>query len=229
MRIRNLFAVGMLALTALVFVPATAASADPGKDFQKELTTCLTEALDKKKADPSYNLTTAVDDCHKAPSIVVPAVSEMFWGALAWAIVAFFLMKFGFPVLKKTLKARQDKIRGDLEGAEQARTEAEAELVQYRAQLADSRSEGAAIVEAARVDAERLRAEILARAETEALELKTRATEDIALASERARSDLQGQVKELTIELAEKVVEHSLDAETQNALIDSYIAGVGSN
>jgi F-type H+-transporting ATPase subunit b len=229
MRIRSLLAVGMLTLTALVFVPATAASADPGKDFQEELTTCLKEALDKKEADPGYNLTTAVDKCHAAPSIVVPAVSELFWGALAWAIVAFFLMKFGFPMLKKTLKARQDKIRGDLEGAEQARTEAEAELVQYRAQLADSRSEGAAIVEAARVDAERVRGEILARAETEAAELKTRATEDIALASERARSDLQGQVKELTIELAEKVVEHNLDPDTQNALIDSYIAGVGSN
>ncbi len=152
-------------------------------------------------------------------------MSELFWGGLAWAIVAFFLMKFGFPMLKKTLKARQDKIRGDLEGAEKARTEAEAELVQYRAQLADSRSEGATIVEAARVDAERVRSEILARAETEATELKTRATEDIALASERARSDLQGQVKELSIELAEKVVEHSLDADTQIALIDSYING----
>ena len=36
-------------------------------------------------------------------------------------------------------------------------------------------------------------------------------------------------MKDLSIELAEKVVEHNLDADTQRALIDSYIAQVGSN
>ena len=85
------------------------------------------------------------------------------------------------------------------------------------------------ILEAARGDAERVRADIIARAETEANEIKARATEDIRLATERAQADLQAAVKDLSIELAEKVVEHNLDADTQRALIDSYIAQVGSN
>ena len=70
------------------------------------------------------------------------------------------------------------------------------------------------ILEAARGDAERVRADIIARAETEANEIKARANEDIRLATERAQADLQASVKDLSIELAEKVVEHNLDADT---------------
>lgn len=233
MRIRHMLLVAALGLAAVVAMPSIAVAADSGQDpgakFQDHLEHCLHEALDKKEDDASYDLTAAVDDCHSAPSIVVPALSELFWGAVAWAIVAFFLLKFGFPTLKKTLAARQDKIRGDLDGAEKARTDAEAELAQYRAQLADSRNEAQRIIDAARSDAEAQRTQILARADAEAAEVRTRANEDIVLASERARADLQGELKELSIELAEKVVERNLDRETQGALIDSYISNVGSN
>ena len=74
-----------------------------------------------------------------------------------------------------------------------------------------------------------MRADVIARAETEAERVKARANEDIRLATERAKADLQASVKDLSIELAEKVVEHNLDADTQRALIDSYIDQVGSN
>jgi len=232
MRIRRLLLVAVIALGAVALVPATASAAqgeDPGAKFEDHLEECLTEALEKKEADAGYDLNAAVEDCHSAPSIVTPAIGELFWGAIAWAIVAFLLLKFAFPAMKKTLKARSDKIRDDLEGAETARTEAETELAQYRAQLADSRSEGQQIIEAARTDAERVRTDIIARAEAEASEIKSRATDDIRLATERAQADLQSSVKDLSIELAEKVVERNLDPETQRALIDSYIAQVGSN
>ena len=139
------------------------------------------------------------------------------------------LVKFAFPTMKKTLKDRQDKIREDLEGAESAKAEAERERDDYRQKIQDSRQEAVEILEAARGDAERVRADIIARAETEANEIKARANDDIRLATERAQADLQASVKDLSIELAEKVVEHNLDADTQRALIDSYIAQVGSN
>jgi F-type H+-transporting ATPase subunit b len=232
MRIRRLPLVAMLALgaVALLATPASAQEGeDPGAKFQDHLEHCLEEALQSKEEDPSFNLTTAVDNCHEAPSIVTPAVAELVWGAIAWAIVAFVLLKFAFPALRKTLRERSEKIRTDLEDADTAKTQAEAELAEYRAQLANSRNEGAQLVEAARADAERVRIDIIARAEADAAEIKARATDDIRLATERAQADLQASVKDLSIELAEKVVERNLDPDTQRALIDSYIAQVGSN
>jgi F0F1-type ATP synthase membrane subunit b/b' len=42
-------------------------------------------------------------------------------------------------------------------------------------------------------------------------------------------SELQGRVAQLSIELAEKVVERNLDRDTQVQLIENYINSVGSN
>ena len=56
-------------------------------------------------------------------------------------------MKFAFPVLKKTMQDRQDKIREDLEGAESAKAEAERERDDYRQKIQDSRQEAVEILE----------------------------------------------------------------------------------
>jgi F-type H+-transporting ATPase subunit b len=214
---------------AMLFALAQPASADPSKDANKELAECVEKAVHAYQQDSSVDLEGKIDDCHKAKSIVVPAVPELLWGSIAFLIVLGVLVKFAFPTLKKTMQDRQDKIRQDLEGAEAAKAEAEREREDYRQKVQSSRQEAVEILEAARGDAERVRADILARAETEASEIKARANEDIRLATERAQADLQASVKDLSIELAEKVVERNLDPETQRALIDSYITQVGSN
>lgn len=230
MRIRRLLAAALLTGGMLFALAGPAFAADPGTTAGKELSECLEKALETYKDNKNAgDLKNAVDDCHKAKSIVVPAAPEMLWGSIAFLIVLGVLVKFAFPTLKKTMADRTEKIRSDLDGAAAAKASAEEELATYRAQLANSRNEGQELIEAARGDAERVRADIIARAETEAAEIKARATEDIRLATERAQADLQASVKDLSIELAEKVVERNLDPETQRALIDSYISQVGSN
>jgi F-type H+-transporting ATPase subunit b len=228
MRIRRLLAATLFG-GAMLFALAQPASANPSKDANKELAECVEKAVNSYNKDKSVDLTAEIEDCKKAKSILLPALPELIWGALAFLIVLGVLVKFAFPTLKKTLSDRQDKIRQDLEGAEAAKAEAEAEREEYRAKIQESRQEAVEILEAARGDAERVRADVIARAESEANDIKARANEDIRLATERAQADLQASVKDLSIELAEKVVEHNLDAETQRALIDNYISQVGSN
>jgi F-type H+-transporting ATPase subunit b len=143
--------------------------------------------------------------------------------------VLVVLVKFAFPALKKGMKTREDKIRGDLEGAEKARLEAEGERDKYLAQLGDARTEANKIVEEARQAAERVRQDVVAKAEADAAEVRERANEDIRLARERAIGDLQRQVGDLSIELAEKIVERSIDPATQQDLVESYISSVGGS
>ena len=50
-----------------------------------------------------------------AISAADPEVGEIIWGGLAFLIVAFGLIKFGFPALRKGLADREAKIREDLE------------------------------------------------------------------------------------------------------------------
>ena len=76
--------------------------------------------------------------------------------------------------------------------------------------------------------AESVRQDLIAKAEADAAEIRNRAQEDIRLAQDRALADLRAQVSDLSIELAEKVVEHNLDRDTQIALIENYINSVGN-
>jgi F-type H+-transporting ATPase subunit b len=229
MRIRRFLLAG--ALVGCVAVMAVPQGAYAAEDHNKEVFECVEKAIEENVEgnNPDYQgFKNALDDCNKAKSLVTPATPEIIWGGLAFLIV-LAVMKFAFPALKKGLKQREETIREELEGASRAREEAEAEAAQYRAQIGDARSEANTILEDARADAERIRREMLERAETEAGDVRQRAQEDIRLAQERAVSDLRSQVTDLSIELAEKVVEQNLDRETQVALIDRYIDSVGGS
>jgi F-type H+-transporting ATPase subunit b len=175
-------------------------------------------------------LATAVEEGVKveASNPIVPHAEEILWGSISFFIVFGILAWKAWPAIKKALADREAKIRTDLESAESAKTEAETSLVQYQQQLAEARNEAGKIIEEARLAADQVRKDLIARAESDAAELRARAQDDIRLATERALADLQGRVAELSIELAEKVVERNLDRDTQIALIESYINQVGS-
>ena len=159
-----------------------------------------------------------------------PEGKEIFWAVICFVIVFALLAWKAWPAIKKALKDREDKIRGDLERAEQARIEAETSLEEYQQQLAEARNEagedhrgGPARGRAGAPGAHRRDRRRDRRASGPAPQ------EDIRLATERAMAELQGRVAELSIELAEKVVERNLDRDTQIRLIENYINQVGSN
>lgn len=167
-------------------------------------------------------------DCHEAPSPIIPEVSEIVWGSISFAVLLFAMVKFAFPALKKSMDARADRIRQNLDDADRVKTEAEGVLSEYQRQLADARNESNRIIEEARQTADQLRRDLMQRAEAEVAELRQRARDDIASAQERATADLRNTVGALAIELAEKVVEANLDREANMRLIEGYIRSVGS-
>jgi F-type H+-transporting ATPase subunit b len=169
-----------------------------------------------------------IDDCQEAPNPILPETNELIWGGLAFVVLLGLMWKFGLPPVRKMLQDREDRIRADLERAEEAKTEAESVLEDYRRQLAEARTEASQIVEASREQAEEVRRELIAKAEQDAAEIRQRAADDARLAGDRAMSELRASVAQLSIELAEKVVEHNLDHDTQIQLIESYINQVGS-
>ncbi len=220
-RIRALIAVAGIAV-AVLLVAAPAFAAEPEPHFNKEAgKLCYEKAVKGGDFVP--------DDCQKAPSPLKPATNEVIWGTAAFLVLLVAMWKWGVPAVKNMEKAREDRIRNDLEGAEKARTEAESEKAQYLAQIAGAREEAGRIIEEARQSAEQVRTDLIARAEADAAEVRQRAQADIATQQERAMAELRTQVAELSIDLAERIVEHNLDRDTQLRLVDSFINQVGSN
>ena len=219
MRVRRLIVATLIASATFALSAGAAHAATTTKNPDKASTDC------RAILDTGGSL----DACHQSPSVLKPDNSELVWGTISFVILLALFFKWGYPAVVKSMKAREDRIRADLEGAEGSKAEAETVLSEYRAQLADARAEAGRIIDEARQAADQVRRDLIARAETDATDLRTRAQEDIRLAGERAMADLRGRVSDLAIELAEKVVERNLDRDTQIALIDNYINSVGSN
>jgi F-type H+-transporting ATPase subunit b len=124
---------------------------------------------------------------------------------------------------------RASKIRGDLDAAELARTEAQRTLEEYREQLAQAKRDAAHIVEEARLTAEALRADLLLKAEEEAAEVRTRNEESLRFERHRVLAELRTEVGSLALELAEKIIDAEVDRAASQALIDSFISGIGAS
>ena len=99
-------------------------------------------------------------------------------------MLCYVLMKFVFPRMEKTFAARVDAIEGGIKRAEAAQAEANQLLEQYRAQLAEARTEAAKIRDDARADAEGIRQDILGKAREESDRIIAAGREQ--LAAERA-------------------------------------------
>ena len=227
MRIRRLLATALLATGMVVTMPAVAHASEA----KGEIAECLVKAAEKygpESENPDNGkFDEAAKECYSAPSPIVPVIGEIIWGGLAFAIVAFGLIKFGFPALRKGLADREAKIREDLEAAEQAKAAAQAAGSDNERIVADANAKAAGIIDEARKAAETVRADLIARAEADAADIRARANADAAMATERAMAELQSQVATLSVDLAERVVQRNLDRDTQQALVESFINEVG--
>jgi F-type H+-transporting ATPase subunit b len=154
---------------------------------------------------------------------ILPSGAEIVWGVFSFALLLLIMWKFAFPAVTKSMQARTERIRTNVDEAQRVRDEAEQILRDYQAQLADARNEGNRILEEARQAAETLRRDMVRRAEEEVAELRRRNEEDLRAAQERIVSQLQGQVKVLALDLAEKVVGANLDRDRNLQLVDQFI------
>ena len=219
MRVRALIAGGILALVALLGPASMAAAQETTEaELSHESEECI--HLLEEGGD--------VDDCHEAPSPILPEKNEIIWGVISFAVLAVALMKFAVPAMQKGMAARTERIRTDLGAAEKAKADADTLLADYRAQLADARNEGNRMLEEARRSADALRADLQARAQSEIAELRARAAADVEAAKVSAIADLRAEVASLAIGAAEAIVQKSLDRETQVQLVENYINQVGS-
>lgn len=157
-----------------------------------------------------------------------PHWPELVVGAIAFAILFFFMWKWVLPRINTLLEERRQKIQGELERAEQTRTEADGILTEYRQQLAGAREESGRIIEEARRTAEQLRNDLQGKAEEEAQATVARAQDEIRAERDRVFQDLRTQVAEIAVDLAGRVVGESLDASSHERLIDRYIDEVAA-
>ncbi len=157
-----------------------------------------------------------------------PHAAELLVGALAFAIVFYFLWKWVIPRINQLLEERRQQIQGEIERAEATRGEADHLLTDYREQLAGARDEANRIIEEGRRTADQLRRDLQAKAEEEASATVARAQDEIRAERDRVFEDLRAQIGDIAVELAARVVNQSLDKKAHEKLFDDYIEQVAT-
>jgi F-type H+-transporting ATPase subunit b len=164
--------------------------------------------------------------------LVLPERDELIWGAVAFFVLFALLAWKAFPAMRQMLANREQAIRAELERAEQARLEAEQKREEYDARIADARNEADRITREAVEQVEVIRRERVEKAEEEARGIVEKARADAAQERDRAFSELQRTVADLTLEAAKRVLEQELaNPDAQRQLIERFIstAGAGAN
>jgi ATP synthase F0, B subunit len=158
------------------------------------------------------------------PSILTPDLGLLFWMLIAFLVVLFFLVRFGFPAIINTVEKRKQYIDDSLAKAHEAsdrllhiKQEGETLLQEAREQQAKIMKEAAetrdAIVEKAEEKARQESARIIAEAK-----------QQIAFEKQEAIRDIRSQVAELSVNIAEKILREELSSEkAQQANIDRLL------
>ena len=145
----------------------------------------------------------------------------------SFLLLIFLVKKYAWGNITSILDARAEKITNDIDEAEAARQKAEELASKREEELAGSRKEAASIVENAKETAEKNKSQILSEATQEAVRLKEKAQQEIAQNKEEALNSIKGDVADLTVNLASKLLSQQLDAEGQRRLIDRYLDELG--
>jgi F-type H+-transporting ATPase subunit b len=163
------------------------------------------------------------------PSPLMPHLSELIVGLVAFTLLFFFLRAKVFPLFEKTYAERSEAIEGGIRRAEEAQAEAQRALEQYRSQLADARGEAASIREDAKVQGAAILAEMRQAAQAEAARITERAQTQLAAEREQVVRSLRAEVGTLATQLAERVVGESLaDDARAGRVVERFLAELES-
>jgi len=155
--------------------------------------------------------------------LVQPDPGLFIWTILTFLVLVTLLAWFGWRPLLKLLEAREEKIRKSLEDAAKATIELERLQNESAALIRNARIEAEAIVSRSRSEGESARDELRARAKTEADAILREAKSQIEMEKTQALREIRGQVADLSISIASKLLERNITKEDNEKLISDTI------
>ena len=154
------------------------------------------------------------------------------WGLQIWTLVAFvvllvLLAKFAFKPIAQALDRRSETIKKSIDDAEKQRAESKKLMEDYQKQLAEARNEAGKIIEEARQLGERVRKEVVEKANTEASAAVQRAQEEINRQKDKGIQEMKDTVADLSVQIASRVIEKEVNEASHRQLIDNLIKDLG--
>lgn len=162
--------------------------------------------------------------------LVSPGLGVIVWMVIAFGILAFILIKWGWPVILKALDDREKTINESLNAAEKVR----AEMAQLQAHnedlLKQAKLERDEMLRNARLTSEQIIEEARQKATIEADRIVENARENINYEKLKAMHELKNQIATLSIDIAEKLIKEELaDPQRANDIVSRQIENIHLN
>jgi len=148
--------------------------------------------------------------------VVIAAVNFVVFLVLLW--------QFAFKPVAAMLAERRERIEQGLRDAEQAKRDRETAEQERIAALTEARREANDILARAQKVAQETRDADIAATRAELERMRTRATDEIEAEKGRALAELRGEVAELALQAAGRVVRETMTDQRQRRLVEEFLA-----
>ena len=154
-------------------------------------------------------------------------------GLFIWTIITFLVLlavlaKFVWKPLMEALNRREEKIRKSLEDAEKAQERMEKIQKEAEEVMTKARHEAQAILEDGKVIAQKVKDEIVADAKEKAESQVQNAKIQIDAEKEKAIEEIKGDVIDISLQVAEKLIKRNISKEDNYELIQDSLKKVGT-
>lgn len=154
------------------------------------------------------------------------------WSSFGIQIIAFIILylliqKFAFGPLFGAMEKRRQLVLDQVQTAENNRKQSEQLLNEQKQILIDAKRQAYEIIEQAKQISSKQTDEAIESARVESSRLKEEALKDIENEKNKAVAILRGQVGEMSVLIASKIIEKQIDENSQKELIENYLNKVG--
>jgi len=155
-------------------------------------------------------------------------IRQVLTQIIGFLLMVWLLRKYAWGPLLNMLEARRQKIAGEFQQADRAKTEANELRLKYEQELRGIEAQARQRLQESVAEGQKVAAEMKAQAQREAALRLARAEEEIAREREKAKETLKEQVIKLSVRTAEKILRQKLDEPTHRKLVDEFIDEVGA-
>jgi F-type H+-transporting ATPase subunit b len=154
--------------------------------------------------------------------------AEFWTEAVGFIILVWLLNKFLLGPISGVLTQRQDEIKQTYDQLDADREAMHKTRDEYEKRLADIENQARERIQAAVKEAQELRASIIDEAQKKAQATIEAGLAELERERTRAMIEMRGEVANLAIDAASKVIGASVDNDRQRALVNDFIASVGA-
>lgn len=147
----------------------------------------------------------------------------LFWTIISFVLLLWLLKRFALPGIMEVMEGRRDRIREDLESAEQMRAEAAKLKAENEANLERAKEAANEVLARAQEQATALLAENEARMKAEGERILAEANRTLTQERQKAVADLRGLAADLAVTAAGKFVSVGMDESAQLKLVDDTL------